>query len=141
MTFIELAENIRILSDDAHSPSVEELYQCLKEKPDTFIVRVNIIIQVSLSFILFFPHQIAHIPKSIPRKTVQLNRTDCYRKLQSDIIHIFICNPTEELSLPVRRILDFYSECYGHSLNLSIYDCNTVPNLMRKPAVVEIMEV
>ena len=50
MTLIELAENIRILSDDVHSPSVEELYQCLREKPDTFIVSMD---TISISFTTF----------------------------------------------------------------------------------------
>ena len=72
---------------------------------------------------------------------VKLNQWDCSRKLQTDLLHLFICNPTDDLSLPVRLILDFYSDCHGHNINPSVYGCDDVLQLMRSDAVAEIIEV
>ena len=52
---------------------------------------------------------------------VQLNRADCLGKLAMDLLHIFVCQPTPQLTLPLVHVDSLYQQCYGRKLIPAVY--------------------
>ena len=123
MTIGELWDSFRTEEDPA-SPTIDELYQCLQEESTrkrTF--------------------EIINIPGSIPCSVVNLNLKECRNKLQQDLLHIFVCVPTADFSLPLGFVLETYKSCFGHSLNPPVYGACDLPGVMGIPCVAELIKL
>eukprot|EP00731_Ephydatia_muelleri_P029167 Em0020g811a len=123
MTVAELWDTFRTEEDPA-SPSIDELYQCLKDestKKHTFEIIIS--------------------PSSIYSSVVQLNVKECRKKLQQDLLHVFVCYPTADFSLPLSAVLETYKSCFGHTLNPAVYRAQDLPGLMGIPCVAEVIKL
>ena len=85
--------------------------------------------------------QIIIVPGSIYSSVVQLNVKECCKKLQQDLLHVFVCHPTADFSLPLSAVLETYNSCFGHTLNPAVYGAQDLPGLMGIPCVAEVIKV
>ena len=144
MTIGELWDSFRTEEDPA-SPTIDELYQCLQEESTrkrTFeVTSMPAVLWHKLESSLPLTTQINNIPGSIPCSVVNLNLKECRNKLQQDLLHIFVCVPTADFSLPLGFVLETYKSCFGHSLNPPVYGACDLPGVMGIPCVAELIKV
>lgn len=72
---------------------------------------------------------------------VQLNRSDCLRKLGEDLLYLFVHHPTADLSLPVLSLETLYAECYSRKLLTAVYAAKDIQQVLKCKQLKKVIQV
>ena len=85
--------------------------------------------------------QVSAFAGDLGASLVQLNSEDCLWKLGGDLLHLFVYQPTADLSCPVSSLETLYQECYSRKLVPATYSAKSIQQVLKAKHLKTVIQV